>query len=106
MSPAPCGRVVLCWLSLRHPFGRTLLSGALWRAGPRWCRIARSPRGVGGVLLVWFSDGCGGGRGGGLGDAEDVAADVRARTLVALVAVVAQDRGGGLVMVAVVLRRG
>ena len=48
---------MLCWLSLRRPFGRTLLSGALWRAGPRWCRIARSSRGVGGVLLVWCGDG-------------------------------------------------
>ena len=40
----------------------------------------------------------------GSGDVEDVAADVRARTFVALVAVVARDRGGGVVMVAVVLR--
>ena len=40
----------------------------------------------------------------GSGDVEDVAADVWARTFVALVAVVAQDRGGGVVMVAVVLR--
>ena len=40
----------------------------------------------------------------GSGDVEDVAADVRARAFVALVAVVARDRGGGLVMVAVVLR--
>ena len=40
----------------------------------------------------------------GLGDVEDVAADVRARTCVALVAVVARDRGGRVVMVAVVLR--
>ena len=39
----------------------------------------------------------------GLGDVEDIAADVRARTFVALVAVVARDRGGGTVMV-VVLR--
>ena len=37
----------------------------------------------------------------GLGDVEDVAADVRARTFVALVAVEARDRGGGVVMVAV-----
>ena len=39
-----------------------------------------------------------------LGDVEDVAADVRARTFVALVAVVARDQGGGVVMVAVVFR--
>ena len=104
MSPAPCGRVVLCWLSLRCPFGRRLLSGALWCAGPRWCRIACSPRGVGGLLVVLLGDGCGGGGGGWFGDVEDVAADVRARTFVALVAVVARGRGGGLVMVAVVLR--
>ena len=37
----------------------------------------------------------------GLGDVEDVAADVRARTFLALVAVVARDLGGGVVMVAV-----
>ena len=96
MSPVPCGRVVFCWLSLRRPFGRTLLSGALWRAGPRWCRIARSPRGVGRVLLVWCGDGCGGGgEVDGLGDVEDVAAYVRARTFVALVAVVAVIGAGG-----------
>ena len=40
----------------------------------------------------------------GSGDVEDVAADVRARTFVALVTVVARGRGGGMVMVAVVLR--
>ena len=40
----------------------------------------------------------------GLGVVEDVAADVRARTFVALVAVVARDRGGRVVMVAVVFR--
>ena len=45
--------------------------------------------------------GVGGAEVDGLGDMEDVAADVRARTFVALVAVVARDRGGGLVMVAV-----
>ena len=48
--------------------------------------------------------GAGGAEVDGSGDMEDVAADVRARTFVALVAVVARDRGGGLVMVAVVLR--
>ena len=48
--------------------------------------------------------GVGGAEVDGLGDVEDVAADVRARTFVALVAAVARDRGGGVVMVAVVLR--
>ena len=104
MSPVPCGRLLLCWLSLRSPFERTLLSGALWRAGPRWCRIACISRGIGGVLLVWCGDGCGGAEVDGLGDVEDVAADFRARTFVALVAVVARDRGGRVVMVSVVLR--
>ena len=104
MSPDPCGRVVLCWLPLRRPFGRTLLSGALWCAGPRWCQITRSPRGVGGALLVWCGDGCWGGRRWtGWGMWQDVAADVRARIFVALVAVLARDRGGRVVMVAVVL---
>ena len=51
-----------------------------------WCGVAT---GVGGAEVD------------GLGDVEDVAAHVRARTFVALVAVVARDRGGGLVMVAV-----
>ena len=104
MSPAPCGRVVLCWLSLRRPFGRTLLSGALWCAGPRWCRIACSPRGVGGVLLVWLGGGCGGGGSGWVGGCGGRRGHVQARTFVALLAVVAQDRGGGMVMVAVVLQ--
>ena len=63
----PCGRVVLCWSSLRRPFGRTLLSGALWCASPSWCRTACSPRGVGGVLLVWFGGGCGESEGGWVG---------------------------------------
>ena len=48
--------------------------------------------------------GVGGAEVDGLGDLEEVAADVRARTSVALVAVVARDQGGGVVMVAVVLR--
>ena len=51
-----------------------------------WCGVAT---GVGGAEVD------------GLGDVEDVAADVRARTFVALVAVVARDRGGVVVMVAV-----
>ena len=63
----PCGRVVLWLVSLCRPFGRTLLSGALWRAGPRWCRSVRSLRGVGGVLYVWCGDGCVGGGGGWAG---------------------------------------
>ena len=54
-----------------------------------WCGSAA---GVGGAELDWS------------GDVEDIAADVRARTFVALVAVVARDRGRGVVMVAVVLR--
>ena len=52
MSLDPCGRVVLRWLSLCCSFGSTLLSGALWRAGPRWCRSVRSPCHIGGALLV------------------------------------------------------
>ena len=40
----------------------------------------------------------------GLGDVEDVAADLQACTFVALVAVVARDHGKRVVMVAVVLR--
>ena len=48
--------------------------------------------------------GAGGAEVDGSGDVEDVAADVRARTFVALVAVVARDQGRGVVMVAVVLR--
>ena len=48
--------------------------------------------------------GVGGAEVDGSGDVEDLAADVRARTFVALVAVVARDRGGGVVMVVVVLR--
>ena len=60
--PVSPGRVVLCWLLLRRPFGRTLLWGALWRASPKWCRIACSPRGVGGRLLVCCGEGWGGAR--------------------------------------------
>ena len=48
--------------------------------------------------------GVGGAEVDGSGDVEDVAADVRARTFVVLVAVVARDQGRGLVMVAVVPR--
>ena len=48
--------------------------------------------------------GAGGAKVDGLGDVEDVAADLRACTFVALVAVVAWDHGGRVVMVAVVLR--
>ena len=46
--------------------------------------------------------GVGGAEVDGSGGVEDVAADVRARTFVALVAAVARDQGGGLVMGAVV----
>ena len=55
-----------------------------------WCGAAT---GVGGGAEV-----------DGLGGVEDVAVDVRACTFVALVAVVARDRGARVVMVAVVLR--
>ena len=77
---------------------------ALWCAGPRCCRIACRLRGVSGVLLVWFGGGVGGAEVDGLGDVEDVAANVRVRTFVALVAVMARDQCGGVVMVVVVLR--
>ena len=53
---------------------------------------------------MWFGGGCEGAEVDGSGDVEDVAADVRARTFLALVAVVAGDWGRGFVMVAVVLR--
>ena len=43
------------------PLRTQLLLGALWCAGPRWCRTASSPRGVCGALLVWCGDGCAGG---------------------------------------------
>ena len=52
------------------------------------------------VAVVWRRV-WGGAEVDGLGDVEDVAADVRVRTFVALVAVVARDRCGGVVMVAV-----
>ena len=44
---------------------------------------------------MWFGGGCGGVEVDGWGDVEDVADDVRARTFVALVAVVARNRGRG-----------
>ena len=86
MSPAPCGRVVLCWLSLRRPFGRTPLSGAcgvpaLDGAGPPVVRVASA-------ACCWY--GSAAGEGGAEVDGS--------------VAVVARDRGKGVVMVAVVLR--
>ena len=61
---------------------------------------------VASVACCWCgaATGVGGAEVDGLGDVEDVAADVRARPFVALVAVVARDRGGRVVMVAVVLR--
>ena len=55
------------------------------------CRCGAAT-GVGGAEVDW------------LGDVEDVTADIRARTFVALVAVVARDRDGRVVMVAVVPR--
>ena len=61
---------------------------------------------VASVACCWCgaATGVGGPEVDGLGDVEDVAADIRARTFVALVAVVARDQGGRVVMVAVVLR--
>ena len=58
------------------------------------------------VACCWCvaATGVGGAEVDRLGDVEDVAADVRARTFVTLVAVVALDRGGRVVMVAVGLR--
>ena len=51
---------------------------------------------------MWCGDELGGGAEvDGPADVEDVAADVPARTFVALVAVVARNWGGGVVMVAV-----
>ena len=72
---------------------------ALDGAGPPVVRVASA-------ACCWcgLAAGVGGAEVDGSGDVEDVADDVRARTFVALVAVVARDRGGGLVMVAVVLR--
>ena len=55
------------------------------------------------VARCWcfVATGVGGAEVDGLGDVEEVAADVQARTFVALVAVVARDLGGGVVIVAV-----
>ena len=60
---------------------------------------------VASVACYWCGavTGVGGAEVDGLGDVEDDAADVWARTFVALVAVVARDRGERVVMVAVVL---
>ena len=68
-------------------------------AGPPVVRLASA-------ACCWCGPaaGAGGAEVDGSGDVEDVAADVRARMFVALVAVVARDRGRGVVMVAVVLR--
>ena len=85
-----CGCVVLWLLSLRRPFGCTFLSRALWCAGLRWCRNARSPWGVGPEAV------------GAVGLCDAPTPDgARQRTFVASAAAVARDRGGGLVMVAV-----
>ena len=72
---------------------------ALDGAGPPVVRVASA-------ACCWCGSaaGVGGAEVDGSGDVEDVADNVRARTFVALVAVVARDRGGGVVMVAVVLR--
>ena len=61
---------------------------------------------VASVACCWCgaATGVGGAEVDGLGDVEDVAADIRARTFVALVGVVARDWHGRVVMVAVVLR--
>ena len=74
---------------------------ALDGAGPPVVRVASA-------ACCWCGSaaGVGGAEVDGSGDVEDAAADVRANTFVALVAVVEQDRGGGLVMVAVVLQGG
>ena len=72
---------------------------ALDGAGSHVVRVAS-------VACCWCgaATGFGGAEVDGLGDVEDVAADVRARTFVALVAVVARVWGGRVVMVAVVLQ--
>ena len=62
--PDCCGRLVLRRVSLCRTFGCTLLSAALWRAGPRWCQSACSLCGVGGVAPVCRVGGCVGGGGG------------------------------------------
>ena len=69
---------------------------ALDGAGSPVVRVASVARCSCGVAT-----GVGGAEVDALGNVEDVAADVRACTFVALVAVEEQDRGGGLVMVAV-----
>ena len=74
---------------------------ALDGAGPPVVRVASVA-----CCLCGSAAGVGGAEVDGSGDVEDVAADVRARTFVALVAVVARDWGGGEVMVAVVLQGG
>ena len=72
---------------------------ALDGAGPPVVRVASE-------ACCWCGSAAGvrGAEVDGSWDVEDVAADVRARTFLALVAVVARDRGRGFVMVAVVLR--
>ena len=69
---------------------------ALDGAGAPVVRVASVARCWCGVMT-----GVGGAEVDGLGDVEDVAADVPARTFMALVAVVAKDQGGGVVMLAV-----
>ena len=111
MAPLPAGDAWCPWIPV-----------AVWCCGG--CRCAarldsRFCRGLCGVLALdgagvsvvrvasiascWcgVATGVGGAEADGLGNLEDVAADVWARTFVALVAVVARDRGGGVVMVAV-----
>ena len=111
MAPLPAG-------DARSP----LIPVAVWCCGGCRCAAcldARSCRGLCGVPALdgagapvvrvasvarcWcgVATGVGGAEVDGLGDVEDVTADVWARTFVALVAVVARDRGGGVVMVAV-----
>ena len=68
----------LCGVPALHGAGSPVVGMAL--VARCWCGVAT---GVGGAEVD------------GLGDVEDVAADVRARTFVALVALVARDRGGG-----------
>ena len=72
---------------------------ALDGAGPPVVRVASA-------ACCWSGSaaGVGGAEVDVSGDVEDVAADVPAPTFVALVAVVARNQGGGVVMVAVVLR--
>ena len=99
--------VVLWLVPLRRPFGCTFLSGALWRAGPGWCRRARSSCCVGGrgrcgewtVALGAEVDGLEDVDAVGICGASAPDGD-RACTFVAPVAAVARDRGW-VVMVAV-----